>query len=376
MINYKFLSYLIAGLLVLFIFGCSDEEPIIDPMNPIDPIDNQYDETNYPGSEWITALPEEVGMDVDQLDVALDYAFMTNLRTQGVVVIRHGVIVAERYAANRDANALATSWSTAKSFASALIGIAIDEGYIDNVDDPVSKYLQEWQDTDKENISLRAILEMRSGLKVAPTEALDLYLLGGDQGDQLSPSINRIVEIAPHTEWSYQNANSMLLGEIVSRASGMDTQDFAETFLFSKIGMEAAWWQDVLGHTLTYCCIDATTRDFARFGLLYARSGKWNTEDVVSNEWVSSSTSSMPGYDFYGLHWRVANSNKMFASAGLHQNNIYVFPESDLVIVRNSIYNQQGSETIRVGNNFHETFEPMGWMELSFIQPILDALLN
>ena len=369
----KAIKSLLLGLTFIPIGACSDDEPVANPMNPMVDL---YDETNFPDSEWMSALPADVGMDDNKLEEALDYAFMADLRTQGVVVIRHGVIVAERYAPNRDATTIATSWSTAKSFVSALIGIALDMGYIDSVDDPVSKYIEEWQGTDKEDISLRAILEMRSGLKVSPTEPLDLYILGGDQGNQLTPSINRVVDIPPHTEWSYQNANSMILGEIVARVSGMDTQDFAEAFLFSKIGMEATWWQDAAGHTLTYCCIDATTRAFARFGLLYARGGLWDRDNVISAAWVETSTSSMPGYDSYGLHWVVSNDNNMFASAGLHQNNIYVFPELDLVIVRNSIYNRQGSQTIRTGNNLHETFEPMGWMSSTFLQPILDAVLN
>lgn len=354
--------------------SCGEDEPMLMNDPNVDLIENLYDETYFPESEWQSSPPNEVGMNVARLEAALDYVFMPALNTQGVVIIRHGRVVAERYADGRNASSIATSWSTAKSFASALLGVAIDEGYIQSVDDPVANYLEEWKETDKENISIRAILEMRSGLELSPNEVVDLYVLGGDQGDQLSPSIFRNVEIAPHQEWEYQNANSMLLGEIVSRASGMDTQEFAEVFLFSKIGMDATWWQDGAGHTLTYCCIDATTRDFARFGLLFARDGQWNTEQVVSNEWVGESTTSMPGYDIYGLHWVVNHDLEMFASAGLHQNNIYVFPNLDMVVVRNSIYNRIGVEAIRVGGNYHETFEPMNWMSLSFIQPIIDAV--
>lgn len=367
--------------LLLFLFtliilaACGEDGPMLVNNPEEDIVENFYDETHFPGTEWNTAPAGEVGMNVDKLEEGLDYVFMPALNTQGVVVIRHGQIVAERYAAGRNASTIATSWSTAKSFASALVGVAIDEGYIQSVDDLVSTYLEEWKGTAKENISLRAILEMRSGLELSPNEVVDLYVQGGNQGDQLGPSIFRDVEIAPHMEWEYQNANSMLLGEIVSRASGMDTQKFAKDFLFSKIGMDATWWQDGAGHTLTYCCIDATTRDFARFGLLFVREGQWNSDHVVSGEWVEESTSSMAGYDSYGLHWVVNNNLEMYAAAGLHQNNIYVFPNLDMVVVRNSLYNRIGVETIRVGGNYHETFEPMNWMSLSFIQPIIDAVV-
>ena len=85
----------------------------------------------------------------------------------------------------------------------------------------------------------------------------------------------------------------------------MPAKEFAERDLFSSIQMTGDWWSDKEGHTMTYCCIDATSRDFARFGLLFARNGMWKENQIITPEWVSESTSPAEGLSYYGLHWWV-----------------------------------------------------------------------
>jgi CubicO group peptidase (beta-lactamase class C family) len=148
--------------------------------------------------------------------------------------------------------------------------------------------------------------------------------------------------------------------------------------LFSKIGMNADWWTDELGHAMTYCCIDTTTRDFARFGLLYARNGRWGEDQIVSEAWVKESTTVPTGTDNqnYALQWWVNSSAGYFSSQGLNKNNIYIFPELDLVIVRNSLYTKVGSSSIRTGDNYHATLEPLDWSDSEFLSYITDAINN
>ena len=144
------------------------------------------DENTFPGLTWETQSPESVNMAESGINQALDYAFSGARNTQGVVIVRHGVIVGERYASGESKESLATSWSTGKSFASALIGIAIDQGYIDSIDVPAENYLAPWVNTDKSEISVRAILEMRTGLAEATDGDANIYTSGGDNGDQLA----------------------------------------------------------------------------------------------------------------------------------------------------------------------------------------------
>jgi CubicO group peptidase (beta-lactamase class C family) len=169
-----------------------------------------------------------------------------------------------------------------------------------------------------------------------------------------------------------------LLAGILEAATGQNVLDYADMHLFSKIGMNADWWTDELGHAMTYCCIDTTTRDFARFGLLYARNGRWGEDQIVSEAWVKESTTVPTGTDNqnYALQWWVNSSAGYFSSQGLNKNNIYIFPELDLVIVRNSLYTKVGSSSIRTGDNYHATLEPLDWSDSEFLSYITDAINN
>ena len=359
--------------------GGSDSSSVaVDIVAPSEPT-NLPDTSTYPGVSWDTYEPADVNMSETGLKQALDYAFKSTRNTQGVVIVRHGVIVAERYTNGASENSLATSWSTGKSFASALNGIAIDQGYIDSIDVPAENYLAPWVNTDKEAISVRAILEMRTGLAEATDGDANIYTSGGDTGDQLAYALNRAPETTPRTDnWAYQNTDSMLLAGILEAATGQNVLDYADMQLFSRIGINAEWWTDELGHAMTYCCIDTTSRDFARFGLLYARDGRWLDDQIVSPNWVTESTTVPEGTSnpYYGLQWWVEPSYGYFYSAGLHQNNIYVYPQYDLVIVRNSIYERVGADTIRSENNYHSTLPPLDWSDADFLTPIIESITN
>ena len=369
---------LLVLLCVFVISSCGGSGSSSVPVQIPQPVANTPDTTTYPGVSWDTALPEDVGMSEARIKDALDYAFVSTRNTQGVVIVRHGVIVGERYANNDSKESLATSWSTGKSFASTLIGIAMDQGLIDSIDVPASNYLAPWVSTDKASIAIRAILEMRTGLAEAIGGDANIYS-GGTDGDQLTYALNRTPATTPRTNnWAYQNTDSMLLAGILESATGQSVLDFADMHLFSKIGMNADWWTDELGHAMTYCCIDTTTRDFARFGLLFARNGQWSGEQVVSENWVQESTMVPEGTSnqYYALQWWVSPSGGYFYSAGLHQNNIYIFPNLDLVVVRNSLYTKVGSSSIRSGNNYHATVEPLDWSNPEFMSLITDAVVN
>lgn len=311
-------------------------------------------------------------MDKEGLDSAMDYAFRSGRNTQGVVIVRHGVIVAERYASEEDEQSLATSWSTGKSIASAIIGIAVDEGLISSIDDPAAHYLPEWKDTGREAVTIRALLEMRSGLvRQEGSETNNIYANGGNQ---LAFSLDRIIGEAPRTRWVYRNEDSMLLAGIIENATGMSVGEYAEEHLFSKIGMKALWWTDTAGHALTYCCVDATSRDFARFGLLFARGGKWMDEQIVSESWVEESTTVPEGNNYYALQWWVFSEWGAIVAIGLHTNNIWVYPDIDLVVVRNSFYTRIGSRLVRTEDNYHYTKPPETWDSNRFLGYILGAV--
>ena len=93
---------------------------------------------------------------------------------------------------------------------------------------------------------------------------------------------------------TYSNADVMVAGEVIAQATGMNAQEYFDLNVGGSIGFSGEWWVDEIGKVMTYCCIDSTPREFARFGVLYARDGSWNEEQIVPSEWVASSTRPAP----------------------------------------------------------------------------------
>ena len=282
---------------------------------------------------WETQSPADAGFNAAALSDAFDYAMQDGTFTQAALVIRDGKLIEEQYRGiadgevntltslgsypgdqdpafwtenygTRDSASLMTSWSTAKSFTSMLIGMAIEKGFITSTDQLASDFITEWQADDRINITIEQLLDMRSGLVpvcfLPSTGNLGECANQGDAAaggnivfypDQMSGCINRdlAVDGAAYPwdsdgiyragEFLYSNCDTQVLGEILFRATGQDPGTFAQTELFEPINMTAYWWRDNVesgqsnGNYLTYCCLDATPRDFAKFGYLMHLGG-------------------------------------------------------------------------------------------------------
>ena len=378
---------------------------------------------------WEVVDPEEAGFDAEALENAFEYAFDERFNTQALLIVRGGKIVAEKYSGISQANidglvelfsevrgwgsslsredwqeryglrdqfSLATSWSTAKSVASTLIGIAIAEDFIDSVDQPASDFLPNWLGTDKEGrVSIRDILTMKSGLQCPDgPNGGEIY----NEENQLDVAINRVLELSTaepdekkDSAWVYCNADSMLLGEIIENATGYSAYEFGDRFLFAPLGMRVDWWRDTANNYLTYCCIDAISRDFARFGLLWLSKGVWEGQNLFSEKFFDAALSQSDiafeqdnlGYGFQWYIQSLFNDDNetirelSFGTKGFHMNNIWLFPDLDLVVVRNSLYHRvldAIDDTVRTGDlellfqgedmdvNVHATLAPYNAM--------------
>jgi CubicO group peptidase (beta-lactamase class C family) len=377
---------------------------LIDPQALIFEVSNSNltsSTLTYPASTWVTAEPKTVGVDMTKLQKAIDYAFDDVVidgvpkpqYTQGLVIVRHGVIIAEKYGANADKEAIATSWSTAKSFTSALTGIAIKNGSIGSVDTPASEFITEWRAGETKDITIKNLLMMSSGLQEFGNDSTTMYI--GSQNDagayEIVDNVKYSIEnrqadpdLAPWLgssyNWNYQNADTQIVGESIERATGKSLAEFAETELFSKIGMSAGWWKDGFDNYMPWCCIDATTRDFARFGLLYAREGKWQGSAVVPAAWVTESTKlstiTSPALKVgYGYFWWPHVDGEWFYAAGSRSNNIYVHPGLDLVVARNSTLEFLGDETAKDrAKGAHRTLFPEKWDHEEFFELVIDSV--
>ncbi len=292
-------------------------------------------------------------MDAGILVGAREYAFQESKNTQSVVVVRHGVIVGEWYAEGVGESSFGTSWSVAKSFTSALVGIAIEEGLIESVDVSMTEFLPEWNGTQKEDITLRDVLSMASGLRwnesydptdLSSSDIIQMILLSEDH---LAYAVSRPVEVPPGTRFLYSSGDTMLLSGALEFVTGDNAGAYAREKLFDPIGMSPVdWWMDFVGSTATYCCMDTPARQFAKFGLLYLRGGEWDGVQVVPPEWVEISTSPSVA-SFYGYQWWLdvtPGGRDVYSARGHDGQYVYVVPNLDLVVVRNGRYDKYPGE--------------------------------
>ncbi len=259
----------------------------------------------------------------------------TDRAMQSALLLVDGRVVGERYAPGYDHGSLGTSWSVAKSFYSAAIGVAIDEGHIESLNQRASDFLTEWQGTNKANITIRQILEMRSGLGNGNIfEVADQTQFALDQGRVAIPGYRFI----------YSNPNSQLFEPLLRRATGFDAHDWLTREVLEPIGIDPSavgFWLDPTGtQPLTYCCLDMRPDDFGRFGLLYLNDGAWEGAQVVSDGYVEASLTAQS--DFYGFQWWVMNSSyyrgaappvDAVAAHGLDGQHIYLWRDANVVLV-------------------------------------------
>ena len=298
---------------------------------------------------WIEKTPESIGLDSIEVNELMQFVKVSGFNTQAAILIQGNNIIAEYYGEGYDKVSLATSWSVAKSFTSTLIGIAIDEGYINSINDPITDYLPDWKGKDQDNILLKHLLAMQSGMDDHPLAGVVFST------NMVKYSLDRDVLRPPETAFSYSNEDSMLLGEILENATGFSVQDYADKKLFNILEVQDKWWTDQAGNTVTYASLDMTPRDFAKFGLMIAQDGKWENKEVVSSGWLELATNNYNDLAPYGFQWWTSNSPdekeyNFFSAKGLDGQLIYVWPEIDLVFVRFTKYQPVGDEESAIVN--------------------------
>jgi CubicO group peptidase (beta-lactamase class C family) len=393
----------VAALLLAVSAACSDDtsDSSADAEQDEVPEENQADQDAAAGgTEWEVAAPAEHDMDETELESALDYAFTEGRNTQGVVVVRDGVIVAERYDDRADETSWATSWSVAKSVTSALVGIALEEGLIPSVDEPMTTYYPDWEGTPREDITVRHVLQMASGLDFEESydaddlESSDIIQMVLFQEDQLAYAADRPDLHEPGTVFNYSSGDTQLLSGLLEQVTGMQVSEYAAEKLFDPIGFDQVeWWEDANEHTLTYCCLDTTTRNFARFGQLYLNGGEWDGEAVVPEAWVEESVEESDASDGYGYQWWLTGNEEAdlpgdtFSDRGHDGQFIYVVPSLDLVVVRNGTYIKHDGEPVADPNLYTKlpnslvtdlgTIAPdqdLGWDDTEFLGPIVASV--
>jgi CubicO group peptidase (beta-lactamase class C family) len=301
-------------------------------------------DTKTPRESMATALDSVGGKEVTE---PLG-EFLADTDTTAFLVIRDDALLYEGYFNGYDRASTQTSFSVAKSFVSALVGIAIQEGHIGSVDDPVTEYIPELEGQGMDKVTIRHLLTMSSGLEYSG-EGGGGGPLGDDAKTYYAPDLRELAltvkpEVEPGKRWEYNNYHPLLLGMVLERATGRPVATYLSQKIWRPLGMEAdgSWSLDseASGFEKMESGINGRAIDFAKFGRLYLNRGEWNGEQVVPAGWVEESTrvdtTSDPA-DFYQHFWWVEvvepERGRFLARGNLGQF-VYVVPDKDLVIVR------------------------------------------
>lgn len=299
----------------------------------------------FPEQEWESKTPDSVEIESEKVEYLFDLAFQDQA-TQSAVLIKNGYIIKERYSESFDQESYGTSWSMAKSFYAALIGISIDRGEINSLDDKVSDYVDYYND-ERSEITIRQILNMTSGLDFPKNEHESMFF----RHDQIAYVKDVGVEKLPEQVFEYNNVNSMIVGEILKNATGISAEILLEDRIFKPIGIDKfTLWKDGSGNPMTYCCIDMSARDYSRFGLLFSRKGKWHNEQIISENYVNETFTPYWGQTpnwwtdenrGYSLHWWISKYDddaKIFNASGKFGQYIFVDHENDIIFTRITKY--------------------------------------
>ncbi len=273
---------------------------------------------------------------------------MMFMRTSAYLVIKDSEILYEKYWFKYNKNSVMNSFSVSKSIIALLIGIAIDEEKINNLNQPVSDFLPEFTDNSKYTLRIKHLLSMSSGLSwqedfANPMSDIVIAYYGSNIDSLIKKT--KIIE-EPGKKWKYQCGNTLILSLILEKATGMPVHKYAQKRLWTPLGAckDAYWGKDRKdGITKSFCCFYATPRDFAKIGLLVLNKGKYKGKQIISEKYIDSLLQPAnwlkyknKNVDFYGLHfWIVEHKNqKIPYFAGMFGQYIFIIPEQNAVVVR------------------------------------------
>lgn len=298
----------------------------------------------WPTEGWQTSNPEEQGMDSERLSEALDFLqeHREEYHIHSLTIIRHGYIVADVYVYPFAPGMMHDLASVTKSFTATLLGITIDKGYIESVQQPVLDFFPERTvanlDANKEAITVEDLLTMRSGFECInrPTEVTLFQMMASPDWIQFTLDLH--MAEAPGTRFIYCSSNPHLLSGILRETTGMSALEFARKHLFGPLGIsEVAWPSDPQGNNHGWGDLSLTPRDMAKLGYLYLHKGLWDGQQVLSTARVTAATSFQTNthvsFADYGYLWWITPSGEYYYADGREGQRIFVFPDKDMVVV-------------------------------------------
>lgn len=289
--------------------------------------------------------------------------FLERTVTTGLVIIKDGEIVHERYLHGEQDTSLHTSWSVVKSFISTLIGIAIDDGLIHSVNDKASDYVPALEGTAYGAATIEDILQMSSGVTFAENygeangntsfvlsdaqKVIFRTQMFGSAMDDMLAAYGKLEE--PGQRFEYRSSDTHILSWILREVIDMPIEDYLSEKLWQPLGMEADgfWNTDATGTPIGFCCLSLRLRDYAKLGTLFLNGGNWQGQQIVSKSWVKQATrpsklhlepENVFGVRGYQYQWWVPKDyDGEFFAAGIWGQFIWVSEKHNMVIARTSV---------------------------------------
>jgi len=283
------------------------------------------------------------------LDLPLDVdAFMAGQRASALLVVQDGKLRLERYGLGFDGGGRWTSFSVAKSITSTLVGAAIRDGHIRSMDDKVSTYIPQMKGSAYDEVSIRQLLTMTSGVRWNEDYADPSSDVARFNNHQPEPGVDALVsylrrlprDVPAGTRWNYSTGETNLVGILVSQATGKPLATYLSDKLWKPAGMEqqATWILSRTGQEISGCCIQAAARDYARFGLFVLEGARVDGQAIVPEGWLADATTTQvdigqPGRGYGYQWWTYADGS--YAARGIFGQGIFIDPKRKLVIASN-----------------------------------------
>jgi CubicO group peptidase (beta-lactamase class C family) len=282
-----------------------------------------------------------------KLDFDVD-AYMKSQRHAGLIIIQDGKVRLEKYGLDQRPDGRWTSFSVAKSLTSTLVGAAIKDGFIKSIDDKVTTYIPDLKGSVYDDVSIKQLLTMTSGVKwnedyTDPKSDVALFNLHkAEPGVDVTVSYMRKLprEAPAGSKWVYKTGETNLIGVLVSSATKQKLSDYLSQKVWVPFGMEqnAEWMLGSTGHEISGCCLSATLRDYARFGMFIAGGGIAGGKKVLPDDWLPKATTKQAETGEvgggYGYQWWT-NDDGSFAAQGIFGQGIFIDPKRKLIIASN-----------------------------------------
>ncbi|AVO40400.1 serine hydrolase domain-containing protein [Simplicispira suum] len=301
-----------------------------------------------------------------KLPIDLD-AYMASQRSAAIVILQDGKLRVERYGLDFDKDGRWTSFSVAKSFTSTLVGAALRDGFIKSMDDKVSDYIPGMLGSAYDDVSVRQLLTMTSGVRWNEDYGDPQSDVAQFNNHKPEPGVDALVsymrklprEAPAGTRWHYSTGETNLVGILVQQATKKPLADYLYEKVWNPAGMEqqATWLLSKTGNEISGCCIQAATRDFAHFGQFILDGAKVGGQSIVPDGWLAEATTGQaatgqPGRA-YGYQWWTYDTGA-FAARGIFGQGIFIDPKRKLVIASNANWSAGASD--RATSDAREAF--------------------